>query len=60
MTLGCGRGERTPWARTARTCQQLLPVADGLWTFLEIRGIELTNNTAERALRPSVIQRKIQ
>ena len=59
VTLGCGRGERTPWARTVRTCQQLLPVTDGLWTFLEIQGIEPTNNAAERALRPSVIQRKI-
>ena len=42
-----------------RTCQQLLQVADGLWTFLEIEGIEPTNNAAERALRQSVIQRKI-
>ncbi len=42
-----------------RTCQQLLKVANGLWTFLEIEGIEPTNNAAERALRQSVIQRKI-
>jgi transposase len=34
-------------------------VADALWTFLETRGIEPTNNAAERALRQSVIQRKI-
>ena len=59
VELGTQRGERTPWARTVRTCQQLLQVADGLWTFLEIQGIEPTNNAAERALRPSVIQRKI-
>ena len=30
-----------------------------LWTPLETRGIEPTNNAAERALRQSVIQRKI-
>ena len=57
--LGYQRGERTPWAKTVRTCQQILQVADGLWTFLEIRGVEPTNNAAERALRQSVIQRKI-
>ena len=59
VELGYQRGERTPWAKTVRTCQQLLPVADGLWTFLEIEGIEPTNNAAERALRQSMIQRKI-
>jgi transposase len=59
VELGAQRGERTPWASTVRTSQQLLKVADGLWTFLEIEGIEPTNNAAERALRHSVIQRKI-
>ena len=51
VELGCQRGERTPWAKTVGTCRQLLQVADGLWTFLEIEGIEPTNNAAERALR---------
>ena len=59
VELGYQRGERTPWAKTVGTCRQLLQVADGLWTFLEIEGIEPTNNAAERALRHSVIQRKI-
>jgi hypothetical protein len=59
VELGCERGERTPWAKTVRTCQQLHSVADGLWSFLEIEGVEPTNNAAERALRQSVIQRKI-
>jgi hypothetical protein len=59
VELGCQRGERTPWASTLRTCQKLLKVADGLWTFLDIEAIEPTNNAAERALRQSVIQRKI-
>ena len=59
VELGYQRGERTPWAKTVRTAQQILQLADGLWTFLETRGIEPTNNAAERALRQSVIQRKI-
>jgi len=42
-----------------RTCQQVLQRSDALWTFLEIQGVEPTNNAAERALRQSVIQRKI-
>ncbi|MFM7551018.1 MAG: transposase [Cyanobacteriota bacterium] len=48
-----------PWPSTARTRQKLLKVADALWTFLETEGIEPTNNAAERALRPAVIQRKV-
>ena len=59
LHLGCRRGERTPWARTVRTCQQLLQRSEALWTFLDIQGVETTNNAAERALRQSVIQRKI-
>jgi hypothetical protein len=42
-----------------RTCHKLLKQKKALWTFLEIQGIEPTNNSAERALRQSVIQRKI-
>jgi hypothetical protein len=59
VELGHQSGERTPWAKTVGTCKKLLQVADGLWTFLMIQGIEPTNNAAERALRQSVIQRKI-
>ena len=57
--LGYQRGERTPWANTVRTAQQLLQLADGLWTFLETRGSEPTTNGAARALHQSVIQRRI-
>jgi len=59
VELGCKRGERTPWGSTMRTCKQLLQRSDALWTFLEIEGVEPTNNAAERALRQSVIQRRI-
>jgi transposase len=59
VDLGFARKERTPWAQTVRTCQQLLQRKEALWTFLDHPGIEPTNNAAERALRQSVIQRKI-
>jgi len=40
-------------------CDELWPRRKHLWTFLEVEGIEPTNNTAERALRPAVIYRKL-
>ncbi len=40
-------------------CDELLPRKEHLWTFLEVEGIEPTNNTAERAIRPAVIYRKL-
>jgi transposase len=36
----------------------LLENEEHLWTFLRVRGIEPTNNTAERALRHAVLWRK--
>jgi hypothetical protein len=67
VELGYQQGEQTPWAKTVRTCHKLLKQKEALWTFLEIQGIEPTNNSAVdevfsvgvRALRQSVIQRKI-
>jgi len=50
--------EKTPLAKTVRTCQQLLKVEPTLWTFVTTEGIEPTNNAAERALRPAVLWRK--
>ena len=59
VELGCQKGEQSPWGKTVRTCQQLLKHKQALWSVLEHPGIEPTNNAAERALRPAVIQRKI-
>jgi transposase len=50
--------EKTPLAKTVRTCQQLLKIEPALWTFVTTEGIEPTNNAAERALRPAVLWRK--
>jgi transposase len=44
--------------RTAATCRSLLEGEEHLWTFLRVRGIEPTNNAAERALRHAVLWRK--
>jgi transposase len=40
-------------------CNELHSRRQHLWTFLEVEGIEPTNNAAERALRPAVIYRKL-
>lgn len=40
-------------------CRELYDHRDWLWTFVEVQGVEPTNNTAERALRPAVIYRKL-
>ncbi|NEO86675.1 MAG: IS66 family transposase [Spirulina sp. SIO3F2] len=50
--------EKTPLAKTVRTCRQLLKVEPALWTFVYTSGVEPTNNAAERALRPAVIWRR--
>lgn len=44
--------------QTGNQCQRLLREEAMLWTFLSHPGIPLTNNAAERALRPYVIWRK--
>ncbi|MEZ5940852.1 MAG: IS66 family transposase [Planctomycetaceae bacterium] len=40
-------------------CRELFTHREWLWTFLEVVGVEPTNNAAERALRPAVIWRKL-
>jgi hypothetical protein len=56
--LPIAHAEKTPLAKTMRTCQQLLQVEPALWTFVQTPGVEPTNNAAERALRPAVIWRR--
>lgn len=46
-----GVGEKTPLAKTVRTCRQLLSIEPALWTFVTQEGIDPTNNAAERAKR---------
>lgn len=50
--------EKTPLAKTVRTCRQLLKVEPAMWLFVTVSGVEPTNNAAERAIRPAVIWRR--
>ena len=44
--------------KTAGMCGEILKLRQALWTFVHVEGVEPTNNTAERALRPGVLWRK--
>jgi len=44
--------------KTAGMAKQILKLKDGLFTFVEVEGIEPTNNIGESAIRPAVIYRK--
>jgi transposase len=45
-------------SKTAGMCKQILKLEPALWTFIDIEGVEPTNNVAERAIRPAVLWRK--
>jgi transposase len=45
--------------RLVGMCGELYDHRDWLWTFVEVEGIEPTNNASERALRHAVIWRKL-
>lgn len=53
-----GSKEKTPLAKTVRTCRQLLKVEPALWLFVTVEGVEPTNNAYVRAIRPAVIWRR--
>ncbi|MEE8302212.1 MAG: transposase [Candidatus Tectomicrobia bacterium] len=44
--------------KTEGTCRDILTWREALWTFVEVEGVEPTNNTAERTMRPGVLWRK--
>ncbi len=51
--------EKTPLAKTARTCQRLLNLEPAMWLFVVVEGMEPTNNDSERGIRTGVIWRKL-
>jgi len=51
-------GSRCGVPQTAGTCRDILKRREALWTFVQVEGVEPTNNTAERSLRPGVLWRK--
>jgi transposase len=44
--------------KTAKTCHNILKLAEALFNFVDHEGIDPTNNAAERALRRGVLWRK--
>jgi transposase len=44
--------------KTRGTCRHIRAVAAALWTFVRVRGVEPTNNVAERARRRAVLWRR--
>jgi transposase len=51
-------GSQCGVAKTEGTCREILKRREALWTFVQVDGVEPTNNTAERAIRPGVQWRK--
>jgi transposase len=51
-------GSRSGVPKTAGTCQDILKRREALWTFVQVAGVEPTNNAAERSIRPGVLWRK--
>ena len=44
--------------RVRRMCKRIDSLWPALWTYLDVPGVEPTNNVAERAIRPAVLWRK--
>lgn len=53
------RGEFSGNPALVGMCRELYKHREWLWTFLEVEGVEPTNNASERALRHAVIWRKL-
>jgi transposase len=51
-------GSQCGVAKTEGTCREILKRREALWTFVPVEGVEPTNNTAERSIRPGVQWRK--
>jgi transposase len=51
-------GSQCGVVKTEGTCREILKRREALWTFVQVAGVEPTNNTAERAIRPGVQWRK--
>src|SRR5215211_6038406 len=51
-------GSQCGVAKTEGTCREILKRREALWTFVQVKGVEPTNNAAERSIRPGVQWRK--
>jgi transposase len=52
-------GRALPCPKVARKCHEILRLREALFTFVDVEGVEPTNNAAERALRFAVLWRKL-
>ena len=52
------KNDKSPLAKTVRTCRKLLKLESAMWLFIREEGVEPTNNAAERAIRAAVIWRR--
>jgi len=52
------RGQKCGCRKTAGTCQELLAHEQWLWMFVDVVGVEPTNNVGEQAERHGVLWRK--
>jgi transposase len=57
LTRNAGKGAR--YRRGRRFARNILKIWPALWTFDSIKGVQPTNNHAERGLRGAVIARKL-
>lgn len=58
VKLWLEQGAACGHAATRGTCAHILKLEEALWTFARVKGVEPTNNAAERSLRPAVLRRK--
>jgi transposase len=47
-------GSQCGVVKTEGTCREILKRREALWTFVQVEGVEPTNNLAERSIRPGV------
>ncbi len=58
VRLALQAGTRCRCSKTAGTCKELLGHEQRLWMFVDVEGVQPTNNEAERAERHGVLLRK--
>ena len=58
VRLALEAGRKCRCSKTAGTCKELLDHEKWLWTFVDVEGVEPTNNEAERTERHGVLWRK--
>lgn len=53
------QGEVCYHVKTQETCKRILKLKDALWTYVDVPGVDPTNNLAERTIRPYVLWRRV-